>query len=199
MEEPNTQEDLDAIATDVGLQQLEIMRVMDPLVKEGEGWLIGKDEDGITAVLADVDEDTRSILQQTEPRLYGALLSANDRINDSFGCGLMTIAVFSVALPCLGLHWQLFHHFSTDVETQRFLEGLRSWWVYSLFAFAAFTFWIKVNGLIEGMAYQGERQEISREASRCNLEKLEILAAIEGDSSVSVISKQLKIDRGALG
>ncbi|MBT7693441.1 MAG: hypothetical protein HN750_15720 [Gemmatimonadales bacterium] len=199
MERPNTQEDLDAIAADVELQQLEIMRVMEPLVKEGEGWLIGKDEDGITAVLTDADDEKRSILQQTQPRLYGTLLSANDRVNDSFGCGLMSIALFSVVLPCLGLHWQLFHHFTTDVETQRFLEGLRSWWVYSLFAFGAFTFWIKVNGVIEGMAYQGERHDISGEASRCGFDKLQILAAIEGDSSVSVISKQLKLDRGTLG
>ncbi len=199
MEDSKINDDADGLFDDPGLQQLEIMRVMEPLVQEGEGWLVGKDEDGITATLCDVDDEKRSILQQTQPRLYGALLSANDRVNDSFGCGLMTVGAFSVVLPCLGLHWQLFHHFATDVETQRLLEGLRSWWIYGLYAFAALTFWIKADGWIEGMAYQAERHEVSREVSRSGLDKLEVLAAIEGDSSVSVISKHLKTDRGALG
>ena len=81
MERPNTQEDLDAIAADVELQQLEIMRVMEPLVKEGAGWLIGPDEVQVPLLLSKwlAGADLRGVQADAE-----RALELSDLLGDRF-------------------------------------------------------------------------------------------------------------------
>lgn len=185
-----------AAKSDLETQTLEIMRVCEPLLNEGETWVVGRASDGTMNVAPASDsDDRRSTLQQTHPELYGALLVANERLNDSFGCGLMAVAVLSVLLPCLAIHGQVLHDFFPDPEAQRILEGLRSWWTYTIAAFVGLAFWIKVNEWIEAIGYVSERRAVEEYIAASGLNRLQVLAAIEGDGSVAIVSKRLKLQR----
>lgn len=182
---------------DPEIQQLELARVAEPLLNDGETWVVSRAADGtMTAVpIEDSEGEHRSTLQQTHPQLYGALLVANARIDATFGCGLQTFALLTVVLPCLALHGQVLYEFFPDPDHQRILEGLRSWWTYGITAIVGLAFWIKVSDRFEVMAYAAERRPLDEYISASDLERMTIIALMEGDDSLSDIGTRLKLER----
>jgi hypothetical protein len=179
-------------------QQLELARVAEPLLSNGESWVVSRADDGTMNAVPISHAGALgplSTLQQTHPQLYGALLTANARLDDTFGCGMMTVALLSVVLPCLAIHGNVLHEVFPDPDHQRILEGLRSWWTYGIAAFVGFAFWIKVNEWLEVMAYGAERRALDEYMSAADVDRMTILALMEGDDSVSIVGKHLKLER----
>lgn len=179
-----------------------ILRAVEPLLEPGERYVVSADDAGKVSVgLADDDDEVRSVLSTTHPRLYGYLLAANERISSSSGCVLVLGYLALSGLACFALHARAFHGlYAEDPAGQRLLDSLRSGWVYAVLTILILVVWGKHEAWLEERAYSRERNELSDHLNRERLDAYEVLAHMEGDDSIDTVSKHMKLDQrlGAL-
>jgi len=167
-----------------------------PLLRPGDAFVVRCADEDVT--VAEVPAEVPSVaspLKRTHPRLYGALVAANQRVTDASGCGLLACFGAATLGVCFAIHARAFHGWAGDVGAHQLLDELRTWWVYAILTLAAIAAYSYVERLLERLVYAGERERVRRAVERERLEVLEVLALIEGDEALETVGKYLKKDR----
>ena len=133
---------------------------------------------------------SRDELREEHEDLYGALLAADQRIDDSGSGWLLFGAIFFAVGLVIGIEFEWFDRiFGLD------LADTRHWAVYigiGVVTFFAFGALVVVS---ETKAYRGIRDELHREAWRAGISWNVLLARTAKDESLKHVVQQMRKDR----
>jgi hypothetical protein len=133
------------------------------------------------------EEGEPSPLRWENPELYGALRSANEKLEVAGGCFLLAVLSLLGLVTCVGLHMNWF-----DTLLGQDLTPLRSWWVYAvIFLTMGVLFWL-IAVVRTRWTFQGIRPELFRLFERHGLSRYQVITQIEDDPKLEEIAKQLR-------
>ena len=187
-EQPRSEPDARARRDDVA-------RALEPLLQPGDLFLVCRDEDAVAVTPLPSDVlGTRSPLRLLNPELYGLLLAIDQRISDASGCLPKLIATTGAVALSFAVHGRLFHGLTAEPRLHHLLDELRSGWTYALIGVVALAALIITQGWQERLAYERERRALSERLLRERAIPYEVVSQMEGDDSLSFVSKHMKRD-----
>ncbi len=133
-------------------------------------------------------ETSEKHISEIDEELYGALLSANERIKGAGG-NLVIISMIVGILFSFAVQLQWFEQFF-DVDLSR----IRHWSVYLVNAVICFFLGGILCDIFEKSAYRKYKQDIFYLARRADLSKYQLVANIAGDEDLTNIAEWLKKD-----
>jgi hypothetical protein len=164
-----------------------VAAALEDILQDGDE-LVVRCEDGEI----EISEAGMTICREKHPQLYGYLLSFNEELS-SAGTSVTLLGLFPVALICLGIHLEWWDRMLGGPYT----EPVRSIWFYIvvlLGGFFAFGAWADT---LEKRAYRQGRDELISLLRSEGIHRDTLLSMIEGDPSVSRVSRHLKLDSEA--
>jgi hypothetical protein len=127
-------------------------------------------------------------LAREHPRLYGILLSVNQRVDDAGSNAIWIFGLAAVGL-CVAIHLRWLEPV-LGVE----MDSVRSGGVYTLIILVAIFIGGSYIGWLERRAYAAHREEIRQALRGTDLDRYTLLAAIETDDSLEDVRPLIKKD-----
>lgn len=157
-----------------------------PFLAEGEELVIRNRQGQISAT------PTATLkLREEHPRLYGQLLSANEKLQS--GCGGPLLGMVIAGILCLGLTLRWWD----DLLGEEAADALRQAWWFSIFLFIiAIGMAAYLSEIRHKLTYRGLRSDLIATMDADNFDRDLLVSLIQGDPDLSQIGRQLKLDRG---
>ena len=170
----------------------QIATALEPVLADGERWLVELDRGHVHVTAAEHDTAGRSLLRFTHPDLYGRLLALEERVQSAGGILNVPLAlVLSLAgVAALDGGW-FAGTFSADA-----LAALANGWVYALWTVLVFFVVLRLRRLLSHRCYRREVAELLATCRREGVEHPQLVTLLEGDQALSHIQALLKQDLG---
>lgn len=156
---------------------------VEPYLRDNERILVGMSDGHVWVEDASICE-----LERRAPRLYGRLLSLDERLQS--GCSVTVFFVALFAFAAFALYSGLLQGWlGADLN-----EKLRSWWFYGLLLFAGAFAGNSLQASLDGMRYRRAKPGLTALLRETNADWDELIAEMHHDPTLANVLRHMKLD-----
>ena len=161
---------------------------VEPILEDGESWLVVRERDGVRVRPAGHDDPHRSLLRFTHPELYGRLLALEERMRTAGGWIGFELALILVlaGIAAVDGGWLV------GLVDGGWLRSLQTGWVYAAYAVTVLVLVFGWRGWRASSCYRAHAGDLRRAVDELKLSWNEFPTWLEGDSAVRDVATQIK-------